>query len=206
MLDRWVRGLAVAAGLIVILAPLWRVWRRRRSRRGRISGSQAFLTRWPAVFTLSVAYVVVGVLLWKPLPLQMTEELQIAVTLGGAVLYFPGVSLYLWGFATLGRMFGVSSSMASELYDSHELIERGPYAFMRHPMYLGVLMAAVGALLIFRTWAMALYTPTAFGIIFRARREDQLLEAEFGDIWREYQARVPAWLPGISRRINTQQE
>ncbi|MEJ2011734.1 MAG: isoprenylcysteine carboxylmethyltransferase family protein [Anaerolineales bacterium] len=206
MLDRWVRGLAVAAGLIVILVPLWRVWRRRRSRRGRMSGSQAFLTRWPAVFALAVAYVVVGVLLWKPLPLQMTVALQIAATLGGTAFYFPGVSLYLWGFVTLGSMFGVSGSMVSELYDEHELIERGPYAFMRHPMYLGVLMAAVGALLIFRTWAMVLYTPSAFGIIFRARREDQLLEAEFGDRWRAYQARVPTWLPGISRRTGTLQE
>jgi protein-S-isoprenylcysteine O-methyltransferase Ste14 len=202
MLERWIRWLAVAAGMIVILLPLVRVWRRRDAPRGHTSGSQSFLSRWPGIFSLAAAYVVLGVLLWKPLPVQLRSDIQRAAVLGGATLFFPGVGLYLWGFSALGSMFGVSSSMSSELYGSHELIERGPYAFLRHPMYLGVLLAAVGAFLIFRTWAMTLYTPSAFGITLRARREERLLEAAFGDRWRDYKARVPAWLPKFGRRGN----
>jgi protein-S-isoprenylcysteine O-methyltransferase Ste14 len=62
-------------------------------------------------------------------------------------------------------------------------------------MYLGVLLAAAGALLIFRTWAMLLFAPLSLAVVLRAEREEELLAAEFGDAWRTYCTRVPKWLP-----------
>jgi protein-S-isoprenylcysteine O-methyltransferase Ste14 len=147
------------------------------------------------VFALAVAYVVGGIFLWKPLPIDLGTHLQIALTLVGSLFYFPGIGLYIWGYHTLGRMFGVSSSTAVELYEDHRLIDDGPYAIVRHPMYLGVLLVAFGALLIFRTWAMVIYAPTALVVIIRARREEILLAAEFGEQWQSYKNRVPAWVP-----------
>ena len=182
--------------------PLVRVWRGRHAQRGRSSGSYSFLTRWPAILVLTIAYVSVGVLLWKPIPLTLPTSLQLILMLVGSALYFPGLLWYGWGFKTLGPMFGVSSGMASQLYQHHQLVEKGPYAFVRHPMYLGVMMVAVGALLTFRTWAMVFYAPSAFGIVVRARREERLLADEFGEAWAKYRDRVPAWLPRIRRRQN----
>ena len=101
----------------------------------------------------------------------------------------------MWEYRTLGRMFGVSSSTAAELYEDHHLIDSGPYGFVRHPMYLGVLLVAFGALLIFRTWAMVIYAPTALVVFVRARREENLLAAEFGEQWQSYKDRVPPWIP-----------
>jgi protein-S-isoprenylcysteine O-methyltransferase Ste14 len=92
-------------------------------------------------------------------------------------------------------MFGVSSSLTAELYEGHRLVDDGPYAFVRHPMYLGVMLAAFGALLIFRTWTMVFYTLTSLGLIVRARREEDLLAAEFGEQWTSYKDRVPGWIP-----------
>lgn len=66
-------------------------------------------------------------------------------------------------------------------------------------MYLGVLCAALGALLIFRTWAMVLFTPMALVVIARAKREEALLAAEFGEMWQVYASKVPKWIP--KRRV-----
>jgi protein-S-isoprenylcysteine O-methyltransferase Ste14 len=62
------------------------------------------------------------------------------------------------------------------------------------------MLVAVGALLIFRTWAMVIYTPSAFSIILRARREEELLAKEFGNAWTNYSDRVPAWIPRLRKR------
>jgi protein-S-isoprenylcysteine O-methyltransferase Ste14 len=193
--ETWLVRLAVVLGAIAILLPLLNVWRSRNIRRGRAAGSSARLLRWPVVFALAAAYVAAGILLWKPLPIRFGATARLVLVLAGALLYFPGVMLYLWGYRTLGRLFGVSSSAAAELYQQHRLIDSGPYAIVRHPMYLGVLLAAFGALLLFRTWAMVIFTPMSLVVIARARREEKLLADEFGEQWDSYAKRVPGWVP-----------
>lgn len=190
----------MVSGLIVISLPLIRTWKGRQAARGRRSGSTSFMLRWQVVYLLAAAYILVGVFAWKRVPLDIAPAGRGLLVLAGAIFYFPGVFLYLWGFSTLGDMFGVSSAFSTELYQAHALVARGPYKIVRHPMYLGVLMAAVGALLIFQTWAMVIYTPTAFGVIIRARREESLLAEAFGDEWAEYSRHVPGWIPRIRSR------
>lgn len=194
-IETWITRIAVVLGAVALSLPILRVWRSRTAIRGRRSGSSSRLLRWPAVFALAVAYVAGGILLWKPIPKELDANLQFGLVLVGSLLYFPGVILYMWGYRTLGRMFGVSSSTAVELYEDHRLVDDGPYAIVRHPMYFGVLLVAFGGLLIFRTWAMVIYAPTSLVVIVRARREENLLAAEFGEQWQSYKDRVPAWVP-----------
>ena len=67
-------------------------------------------------------------------------------------------------------------------------------------MYLAVITAGIGGLLLYRTWAMLLFAVAMFGLIVRARREEEALSAEFGAIWEAYGRRVPAWLPHRLRK------
>jgi protein-S-isoprenylcysteine O-methyltransferase Ste14 len=67
-------------------------------------------------------------------------------------------------------------------------------------MYLAVMVAAIGALLIFRTWATAIFVPMSWVVIRRANHEEALLETEYGDAWREYAEEVPKWCPGRGKR------
>ena len=68
-------------------------------------------------------------------------------------------------------------------------------------MYLAVILAAFGALLIFRTWAMVLFSVLSPGVILRAEREEGLLADEFGEEWNIYRQLVPGWLPTFRERV-----
>lgn len=70
-------------------------------------------------------------------------------------------------------------------------------------MYLGVLMAACGALLIYQTWAMVVYALSSLVVIQRAQKEEALLAEEFGYDWKQYKEKVPGWLPGFTNFSNT---
>ncbi|MGQ9674465.1 MAG: methyltransferase family protein [Chloroflexota bacterium] len=67
----------------------------------------------------------------------------------------------------------------------------GPFAIVRHPMYLGSMPAALGALLMYRTWAAPVMAVSMPGVLLPARREEQVLAAQFGQQWRDDAQRVP---------------
>jgi protein-S-isoprenylcysteine O-methyltransferase Ste14 len=155
---------------------------------------------WPVFIAATVLFLAAGVLSWKPLPLALEGGSRIALTLLGVAIYFPALALYGWGLRTLGSMFGVASGFGVRLYEGHHLVKSGPYAYVRHPMYLAVVLAGLGGLLLYRTWATLLFFLTMFGLVLRAGREERALAAEFGAAWGEYAAQVPAFVPRLKRR------
>ena len=112
-------------------------------------------------------------------------------------IHLMAANMCMWGLAFLRTQFGVSGLLGAELYQGHHLIKNGPYALIRHPMYAGVLLAAIGALLIFRTWAMLIFMPMSLVVVGRAEREEKLLKAEFGEQWESYASKVPKWFPRL---------
>jgi hypothetical protein len=147
-IEHWLQLLAVLAGVAVILIPLLGFRRAGGHARGRESGAVASLLRWPVMLVQTVLFILVGVLLWRPLPLALSPRLYESILAHGSLLYFPGSALYLWGYRSLGPMFGISSGFGATLYQNHRLVRNGPYQIVRHPMYLAVILTAFGALLI----------------------------------------------------------
>jgi protein-S-isoprenylcysteine O-methyltransferase Ste14 len=139
------------------------------------------------------------VALWRPLPVHPAPWLRGLLLSIGAALFFAGLALYFWGLHTLGRMFGPSTGFGVRLHAAHRLVASGPYAHVRHPMYLAVIAAAQGSLLLYRTWATLCFAIIMFGLVVRARREERALAREFGQQWADYRARVPGWLPRLRR-------
>ena len=133
-----------------------------------------------------------------PLTLAMPIRL-VALTVGG-LLYWTGLALYLWGAKTLGGMYKPASGFGVQLNVDHRLVTHGPFAFVRHPLYLGLQVAAVGGLLVYRMWTLVFVTANFLGLFFRARREEQALAAEFGERWERYCREVPAWIPRLRRQ------
>ncbi len=198
-LARWV-GLAGAAAAIVTLGiVLFGLWRGKRRPKGRSTGIARWMLRGPVYLIIGVLFFGTGFLLWRPIPLSLAPLASLLMLVFGTPLYFSGLALVLWGRLTLGKMYDVSSSLGAHLYTDHQLVTNGPYAFVRHPMYLGIMMASLGGLLVYRMWTLLFFSIVFLGLTIRAKREEQALAAEFGEQWETYCQQVPAWIPRIRR-------
>jgi protein-S-isoprenylcysteine O-methyltransferase Ste14 len=109
------------------------------------------------------------------------------------------MALLLWGRLALGRNYFVSTGFGAQLFSEHQLVTSGPFAIVRHPMYAGLILAAVGSLLIYTTWTTVYFACFAPLVFIRAWREEQVLAEEFGEQWKEYCKRVPAFIPRLRK-------
>jgi len=198
-IEYWL-GWAGAAALVPFLgAALLGIARGLSRPRGRATGLARQVLRPAAYLFIDVGFFGLCILLWRPLPISLSALVRSVALALGALLYFPGLALYLWAWQTLGEMYDVSSSLGAQLYANHRLITRGPFAVIRHPMYLGLILAAAGGLSIYRTWTFVFVSISFLGLVLRARREEQALAAEFGQAWQAYCQRVPGWIPRLPK-------
>ncbi len=195
---RWAGGLLAYTALGIALFGIWRGMRRPA---GRTSGRAAGWLRSALFYLLATTcFLAISIYFWKPLPVSLPPVERLACLVTGALVYFPGIAFLLWARLTLGKMYFVSTSFGAQLYADHKLVIRGPFAIMRHPMYIGLIAAALGSLLLYQTWTALAYAVFAPFVLFRARREEHALAAEFGEDWQEYCRRVPAFIPRLRKR------
>jgi protein-S-isoprenylcysteine O-methyltransferase Ste14 len=114
----------------------------------------------------------------------------------GVILCAFGLALRIAAMAVLGARF----SPLVAVQRGHALETRGPYALVRHPGYLGALLAGLGGALAFGSAAaLPLWAIMLAAQWMRIRREETLLAGHFGEPWRAYAARTGALLPRIGR-------
>ena len=142
--------------------------------------------------------VYAGYLLWIPLPFYPSLTVVATQSAIGLTAFLAGLCLALWARWALGGMYGVSTSSAAPLQSTHRLIRHGPYAWVRHPMYLGYWLVIAGVLLIYRTWTPLLLLMVCVPAFYRrARREDETLAQTFGADWQSYAARTTSLIPFV---------
>ncbi len=192
-------GWAGGLGAIVTLAALfYGIWQGLHRSVGRVVGQVPGLLHKPLFYVFaSIAYFGFCYWLWQPLPVSLSPEARTTALVTGVLVYFAGLGFVLWGRLALGRLYFVSSSMGAQLFAGHHLVTSGPYALVRHPMYLGILLTGLGGILLYRTWTLVFIVLTGLGLVLRARREEQVLADEFGQEWQDYCQRVPAFFPRI---------
>ncbi len=119
-----------------------------------------------------------------------------AEILFGVALTVAGETVRLWGV----RHIGVISRTRSERLGP--LIDTGPFAYVRNPLYIGNVLLWVG----FATTAGLLWLTPVVGVLLGleyhwiVRWEESLLLARLGDRYRAYLHRVPRWIPTIGPR------
>jgi protein-S-isoprenylcysteine O-methyltransferase Ste14 len=194
-LEQAVRLLGVAGMGAALMVSGSHAVRSRDRPAGRGMGLASRLGALPTYLLAAIPYFSVWILLWRPLPGTPPDWLRALALVVGGAFGLAGLALYLWGRLTLGAMYNVSSVLGSQLYQGHRLVTAGPFRWIRHPMYLGIGLAALGALAVYRNWAMVFAVATLPAFAIKARHEERLLEEEFGPQWREYVEQVPAWWP-----------
>jgi len=159
-----------------------------------------------AVFTparllvVTLGWVGMAAVAWRPLPIRPGPLARAALLVLGALAYVAGFALAIAGRVALGRNYRPSSTIGVALAPDHRLVTHGPFRLVRHPMYLGLTLAALGALAVYRTWTTALFVLQTPVLVVRARREDALLALTYGEAWQRYAEQVPSWLPRASTR------
>ena len=110
----------------------------------------------------------------------------------GAALTFAGIAFAIWA-----RMW-IAGNWSSDvtLKRDHELIVDGPYRFVRHPIYTGILLALAGTALAVGEWRALLAVVLAGAAYWRKLRiEEAVMRRQFGEAYARYAERVPALIP-----------
>ena len=82
------------------------------------------------------------------------------------------------------------------------LVTDGPYRFVRHPQYLGIILLTGGLLLQWVTISALLLWPILILLYVRlARIEEQEIESKYGDSYRQYKERTPMFLPKLGNLL-----
>jgi protein-S-isoprenylcysteine O-methyltransferase Ste14 len=117
-----------------------------------------------------------------------------ALRWAGAVLFGAGGILRLWPVFVLGRRF----SGLVAIQPGHELVTSGIYRLIRHPSYLGFIVASLGWGLAFRSRVGVLLAALTVPVLLaRIRAEEALLRSYFGAAYERYCARTWRLIPGL---------
>ena len=104
----------------------------------------------------------------------------------GGFLILCGLAMHAWSFVTL-RQWWVEGRLCT----------RGPFRFVRHPMYAGwISLIAPGVVLVLNRWSYVLWLAALHTVWhLLVRREERAMTTLFGDVYRDYAVRAGRFLP-----------
>jgi protein-S-isoprenylcysteine O-methyltransferase Ste14 len=113
----------------------------------------------------------------------------------GLALYLAGFAMRRWSELTLGRYFTFTVMTSAD----QPVITTGPYRFVRHPGYTGVLLVVIGAGLVTGNWVgLAGWTVLVTApLLYRIRVEENALLAAVGERYRAYAAQHKRLVPRV---------
>ena len=111
----------------------------------------------------------------------------------GVGLCLVGFGFALWARIHMGRNWGMPMSLRQD----HELVTCGPYAYVRHPIYTGIMLAMLGSALATRPLWLALFPLYLVFFIFSARVEEKMLLAQFPNAYPAYRRRTKMLIPFV---------
>lgn len=154
---------------------------------------ESFVSRYSILFIEVVGYVLLfnnaaGIgFLGTPF---MPRSLAIAIL--GVVLTWLGIGLAIWARYHLAENW----SARITIKEDHELIRTGPYSHLRHPIYSGIILAAIGSGVVIDRWRCVLgFFLVLLGYCLKGRKEEAMLSQEFGDAFLEHKKHTGFLLP-----------
>lgn len=112
----------------------------------------------------------------------------------GLALTAGGLAFTVWARVYLGRNWSGSVQVKAD----HELVRSGPYRWVRHPIYTGLLAAFFGSGLALDQWRGLLAFAIVFaGFWYKLNLEERWMIETFGDAYRDYRKHSRALIPGI---------
>ena len=151
-------------------------------------GRTSPLARVIRLLLVVAIWVAVGYGYRIPTPISTPTMLKVGAV--GAALCVAGCAFAIWARFSLGRSWG----MPMTHHAAPALVTTGPYRFVRHPIYTGILFMLVGTSLVY---ALAALPSAAFigYFVYSARREEGDMERQFPDTYPAYKRRSKMLIP-----------
>ncbi|HEY7889172.1 MAG TPA: isoprenylcysteine carboxylmethyltransferase family protein [Steroidobacteraceae bacterium] len=111
----------------------------------------------------------------------------------GVGLCLAGFAFAFWARLHIGRNWGMPMSMRHD----HELVTSGPYAYVRHPIYAGIMLAMIGAALAVGVLWLLVFPLYVIYFIASARTEEKMMLAQFPDAYLAYRRRTKMLIPFV---------
>lgn len=150
--------------------------------------------RWsgPALLGGVVLSVAVGARVAARIPgTTITTGRPVVFALGVAVA-IAGIAFRQYAVATLGRFF--TTRVMTQ--PGQTVVQAGPYRYVRHPSYSGMLLTVLGVLLCSTDWlSLACFVLALPGMAYRIKVEEGALIRALGEPYREYMRRTPRLVP-----------
>lgn len=154
---------------------------------------ESIASRLAHVIPLIVGAVLIGRrdLPWGALNLRLWPHSLTVYGIGLALLV-AGLAFAIWARAHLGRNWSGSVTVK----EGHELIRSGPYAYVRHPIYTGLITAVSGTAIVSGTVRAALgFVIVTVSLLRKLRTEEAFMRETFPGEYQRYSADVPALIP-----------
>ena len=182
-------GFACAWGVLIFVWIAGLAFQKRTARRTSYASRLAMFVPFLVVWLLVVFQVIradwLGLRLWPH---------TLAVEAAGLALTIAGCLFAIWARVTLGSNWSGLPKVKQE----HELIVKGPYALVRHPIYSGLLLGLAGTFIAVGTLGGVLvWVLMAISYAIKMRQEERLMRETFPEAYPEYRRRVKALIPWI---------
>jgi protein-S-isoprenylcysteine O-methyltransferase Ste14 len=155
--------------------------------------SRAQRLRYSLLLVAGYFLLVRGHRLPYPLSARVISHMEI-IAWAGVVLCVAGLTFCIWARLTLGRNW----SGAITFKEGHELIERGPYRLVRHPIYTGLIAMFVATVIVLGHVAGIAGLVLLFvSFWIKLSAEEKVMLKQFPDRYAAYQHRVKRIVPFV---------
>jgi protein-S-isoprenylcysteine O-methyltransferase Ste14 len=171
------------------------VWAIAAVRTKTTKSSEPLLSRLTTGVLIAAAFVL---LFRQDLPVQFLHArvlpLDAVTQWTGITLTFAGAAIAIWARFVLGANWSAKVTVKI----GHELVRSGPYAYVRHPIYTGMLLAVIGTAVEIGEWrGVTAIILVAIAFWLKTRREEQFMTREFGDGYEQYRQNTGSLFPKI---------
>ncbi len=150
--------------------------------------------RWSRLGGARIALAIVVVFLFRANLRGGVERIDGPVLGGiGLALWIAGIALAVWARLYIGRNWGMPMTRRED----PDLVTTGPYRFIRHPIYTGIILAMIGTALAISLFGLIVVAVIAVLFAYSASREESFLAGEFPATFPDYKARTKMLIPFV---------
>jgi protein-S-isoprenylcysteine O-methyltransferase Ste14 len=123
---------------------------------------------------------------------RVSTDNELVLTIG-FIIFLVGLFTAIWARVHLGRNWGMPMSTKQ----NPELVTSGPYCYLRHPIYTGILLAMIGSSLASSLVWLTVFAITGIYFVYSAVEEEKLMMKQFPKVYPSYKSKTKMFIPFI---------